>query len=236
MKVETLWIKFKRSGTEELKGALIERYYHLVKWVAYRILAGLPSHVDRNDLLATGARGLMKAVEEYDLSRKNKFETFAILLIRGAIIDELRSLDWVPRNIRDKASQIKRAAEALHLKLGREPDGDEMAEQMGLSVADYEQLRMQARPAIVLPLQDAPQLADPTAASVEDGEQKTLLKKAIARLPIQERKVIKLYYFEGKTLKEVGKKLGVGESRISQIHSKALASLRESFDDYFGND
>ena len=106
---------------------------------------------------------------------------------------------------------------------------------MGLSLNDYEQLRLQARPAIVLPLQDVPQLADPTAVSVEDGERKTLLKKAIASLSIQERKVIKLYYFEGKTLKEVGVKLGVGESRISQIHSKALTHLRETLNDYFGN-
>ena len=236
-----LWQEYKKTQVLGLRDELITRYLHLVKYVAGRLAVGLPSHVKIDDMYSTGVLGLIKAIEKYDPTMKNKFETYAILLIKGAIIDEMRSLDWVPRSVHQKANQIGKAQLALQHELGREPTDGELSKRLGISAEELEDLYHRVRPATMIPL-DATVADDPESVSMADriaddkaltsydmadrNEFNQLLEKAVTELPEQERTVLVLYYYENLMLKEIGQLMGISESRVSQIHSKALHRMR----------
>ena len=219
-------------------------YSPLVKYVAGRMSSGLPAHVEDSDLISYGLLGLISAIERFDLSREIKFETFAINRIKGSIIDELRSLDWVPRSVRAKAREIERANAKLEATLHRAPSDAEMAEELGVSVDDFQaSLTLISNSSIVAldelwtvsdasgdqvslldTIQD-PNAADP-ASEMDATEAKDRLADAIARLPEREKLVVALYYYENLTLREIGEVLGVSESRVSQLHTKAVLRLK----------
>jgi len=206
--------------------------------------SGLPAHVEEADLISYGLIGLISASERFDLSREIKFETYAITRIKGAIIDELRTLDWVPRSVRAKAREIERANAKLENKLQRAPTDDEMALELDMSVEDFQESLLQISNSTVVALDELwtvsdssgdqvslldtlhdPDAPDP-AQMLDASEIKDRLADAIARLPEREKLVIALYYYENLTLREIGEVLGVTESRISQLHTKAVLRLK----------
>jgi len=241
--VSSLWDSYKNGGDTDARDALILNYSPLVKYVAGRLASGLPQTVDTADLISYGIFGLIDAIEKFDLGRAIKFETYAIARIKGAIIDELRAMDWVPRSVRSRAREIEGAYIALENKLKRFPTDAEVAEHMGItttelaailtklsytSVVSFEELwvggdREDGQSAIGSIKDDA---ADDPVAIFESEEIKTILAEAIDRLPEREKTVIALYYYEGLTLKEIGQVLGVTESRVSQLHTKSVLRLR----------
>jgi RNA polymerase sigma factor FliA len=215
-----------------------------VKYVAGRMGSGLPAHVEEADLISYGLIGLISAIERFDVSREIKFETYAITRIKGAIIDELRSLDWVPRSVRAKAREIERANAKLEHKLQRAPTDEEMALELEMSVEDFQESLLQISNSTVVALDELWTVSDssgdqvslldtlhdpdaPDPAQVLDASEiKDRLADAIARLPEREKLVIALYYYENLTLREIGEVLGVTESRISQLHTKAVLRLK----------
>jgi len=220
-----------------------------VKFVAGRLAAGLPQTVDQADLTSFGMFGLIDALDKFDLARAVKFETYAIPRIRGAIIDELRALDWVPRSVRFKARELDKAYQTLEAKLGRSPSDEEVSEHLGIGVGELHDVVSQISFVSVLALDDVvaggddrgesrtlldtladAANADPTA-ELEGQEMRGLLSHAINALAEREKVVVTLYYFEGLTLAEIGDILGVTESRICQIHTKAVGNLRRALDD-----
>jgi len=220
----------------------IHKYLHLVKYVAGRISVTLPSSVDINDLINDGVLGLMDAIEKYDGSRAVKFETYAITRINGAIIDALRSLDWVPRRVRQSAREIARARESLEGQLGRDPTEQELAVRLGLSVTELNRRRQRLRGASLVSLEEPLASASDREASlsetledtesdvareIEREELRADLVHAVEALPPQERIVIRRYYFHGETLRQIRAELGVSESRVSQIHARAVGRLRQ---------
>lgn len=230
------------AGTTYTREEVIHRYLHLVKYVAGRISVNLPPNVELNDLINDGIIGLIDAVEKYDDGRGVKFETYAITRIHGAIIDALRALDWVPRAVRQRAREMERASQALEAKFGREPTPSELAEQLGITVKMLDSLTQKVRGTAVLSLEEhlpndrgneIPLLdtlkdhSTDITSTVEANEVKTALLRAVESLSTQEQIVIRLYYFEGQTLKEIKATLGVSESRVSQIHAQAVIKLRQ---------
>lgn len=219
----------------------IHKYLHLVKYVAGRISMHLPANVDINDLINDGVFGLIDAIEKYDDSRAVKFETYAITRINGAILDALRSLDWVPRAVRQRAREADRGFEQLRCELGRDPTEEELAQRLNLSVRELNELRQRARPSVVSleeslangsdrdifvgdTLEDA---ESDVTTEIERDEQRRELVRAVEDLPPQERTVIRRYYFKGETLRDIKTELGVSESRVSQIHARAVTHLRQ---------
>ncbi len=241
------WAKFKKTGDSDTRDDLITNYLHLVKYVVGRMAANLPPHVKVDDMYSSGVVGLIRAVEKYDPEMKNKFETYAILLIKGAIIDEMRAMDWVPRSIHQKANKLSATQQSLQQKLGREPSDGELATELGLSIRELEELMVRVKPAVLIPLNadssDDPDNA-PLAERIPDQKAQTsfeaadrnefnkLLQDAVMELPEQERMVLVLYYFENLMLKDIGRVLGVSESRVSQIHTKAITRLRGRLGDF----
>lgn len=220
----------------------IHKYLHLVKYVAGRIYVNLPSHVDINDLINDGVFGLIDALEKYDDSRSVKFETYAITRINGAILDALRSLDWVPRSVRHRAREMDRAFDQLEFELGRDPTDGELADHLGMSVRELDRVRQRARGRSVVSLEEPlPNTGDSevyvgdtledvesdVTSEIERDEQRAELVHAVESLPSQERTVIARYYFDGDTLKQIKAELGVSESRVSQIHARAVGRLRK---------
>jgi RNA polymerase sigma factor for flagellar operon FliA len=242
--LQQLWRDFKDTAEQSLRERLILHYSPLVKYVAGRVGVGLPPNIEQADLVSYGIFGLIDAIEKFDLERAIKFETYAISRIRGAIIDELRSIDWIPRSVRYKAREVERAYAALEAKLHRTPSEPEVAEEMGITldelhtifsrvsfvnvVALDELLNVGGEKGDKLSLVDTledTKAEDPVAA-FESEETKYLLAKAINHLPEREKIVVTLYYYEGLTLAEIGQVLGVTESRICQMHTKAVLQLR----------
>jgi RNA polymerase sigma factor for flagellar operon FliA len=239
------WRDFKDNASKSAREQLILHYAPLVKYVAGRIGAGLPQSVEQADLVSNGMFGLMDALDKYDPGREVKFETYAIPRIRGAIIDELRAMDWVPRSVRSKARSVDKAHTHLESKLGREPNDDEVAEHMGLSREELHEVVTQISLVSVMALEETvgsdergeqrslldtladAANADPTS-SLEGQEMRGLLSAAIDSLSDREKVVVTLYYFEGLTLAEIGEIIGVTESRVCQIHTKAVGSLRNN--------
>lgn len=237
-----LWERYKADGDDRARERLILQYAPLVKYVAGRVSVGLPPSIEHGDLTSYGMFGLIDAIEKFDLDKGVKFETYAISRIRGAIIDELRSVDWVPRSVRSKAREVEAALVRLEARLHRTPTEDELAAELGLDVDELRVSLAQVsltslvaldetlpgeegdRQALVDTLQD-PRSPDPQAR-VDDAELKRLLGEAITGLPERERNVLVLYYFEGMTLSQIGEVLGVTESRICQIHTKSVLGLR----------
>jgi RNA polymerase sigma factor for flagellar operon FliA len=239
----TLWHEYRRTGDQALRDRLILTYAPLVKFVAGRLGASLPAHVDEQDLVSYGLLGLIGAIERFDPDREIKFETYAIARIKGAIIDELRSLDWVPRSVRTRAREIERAIAELERTLHRAPTDEEIAAKVGItgeeledSLAEISRSSMAALDELWTPSAGGDQIAlidtieDTTGPdpehSLEQTELKEALGEAIARLPEREKLVVTLYYYEELTLREIGEVLGVTESRVSQLHTKAVLRLK----------
>jgi RNA polymerase sigma factor for flagellar operon FliA len=237
------WDEFKTSGDGVAREKLILHYAPLVKYVASRVATGLPSSVDQSDLVSYGMFGLIDALEKFEPGRGNKFETYAIPRIKGAIIDELRAMDWVPRSIRFKARELEKAQADLEAMLKRQPTEEELAERLGVSRRELHDMLTQISFVSVLALDEvvsagadrgeqvslidtlADKGIDPTYG-VESQETRGLLAAAINSLSEREKIVVTLYYFEGLTLAEIGEILGVTESRVCQIHTKAVGGLR----------
>jgi RNA polymerase sigma factor for flagellar operon FliA len=248
-KLDALWRRYKATGDEGLRERLILYYSPLVKYVAGRVGAGLPPNVDVGDCVSYGVFGLLDAIEKFEPERGIRFEPYAMRRIRGAILDELRALDWIPRSVRAKARALERAYTALESRLHRTPTEAEIADEMAVSVADLHQIFSQLSAVNVLALDellgassDGPgavslgetledAAADDPVAVFESQEMRKLLVGALTTLPEREQTVITLYYFEGLTLAEVGRVLGVSESRISQIHTRAMLALRAKLAD-----
>jgi RNA polymerase sigma factor FliA len=241
--IEGLWQEYKESGRRDLRDRLILHYSPLVKFVAGRVAVGLPQNVEQSDLVSYGIFGLIDAIEKFDLDRGYKFETYAIARIKGAILDELRSVDWVPRSVRAKARSLEKAYAKLESELHRTPSDAELAEELGLTeeqlqtqlsqisfiglVALDEMLSVGGDRGESLTLGDT--IADAEAgpvAAYEVEEMRQILAEAINRMPEREKIVLTLYYYEGLTLAEIGEVLGVTESRVCQIHTKAVIQLR----------
>jgi RNA polymerase sigma factor for flagellar operon FliA len=240
---QTLWHDYRRTGDQALRDRLILTYAPLVKFVAGRLGASLPAHVDEQDLVSYGLLGLIGAIERFDPDREIKFETYAISRIKGAIIDELRSLDWVPRSVRTRAREIERAIAELERALMRAPTDEEIASKVGItpeeleeSLTEISRSSMAALDELWTPQSGGDQIAlidtiEDTAGpdpeiSLEQTELKEALGEAIARLPEREKLVVTLYYYEELTLREIGEVLGVTESRVSQLHTKAVLRLK----------
>jgi RNA polymerase sigma factor FliA len=240
---QSLWQEFRRTKDKGLRDRLILTYAPLVKYVAGRLGSGLPAHVDEGDLVSYGLLGLIGAIERYDPDRDIKFETYAISRIKGAIIDELRALDWVPRSVRSRAREIERAIAELEAKLGTAPTDDQIAQKIGITVDELEESLTDISRSSIAALDelwstsgegDQVSLLDtiedttgPRPADVLDAtEMREALADAIARLPEREKLVVTLYYYEELTLREIGEVLGVTESRVSQLHTKAILRLK----------
>lgn len=243
--VAELWSDYKAEGTRDSRDRLILHYAPLVKFVAGRVAAGLPQTIEQSDLVSYGIFGLIDAIDKFDVGRGYKFETYAIARIKGAIIDELRSIDWVPRSVRAKARNIEMAYSKLENELHRTPTDEEIARETGMTpteltvalsqisfvgvVALDEMLGASAERVGAATLgesiSDRNEYQDPVAA-FEVEEMKQLLASAIGRMPERESMVLSLYYYEALTLAEIGHVLGVTESRVCQIHTKAILQLK----------
>ncbi|MEO8291452.1 MAG: RNA polymerase sigma factor WhiG [Gaiellaceae bacterium] len=239
-----LWQEFKRTGDRGLRDRLILTYAPLVKYVAGRLGSGLPAHVDEGDLVSYGLLGLIGAIERFDPARDIKFETYAIARIKGSIIDELRSMDWVPRSVRARARDIERAIVDLESRLTRAPTDEEIAAKLGITEEEFQESLLEisrssmaaldelwASPgssgdavALIDTIED-PDAAEPQSAMAQT-ELREALGEAISRLPEREKLVVTLYYYEELTLREIGEVLGVTESRVSQLHTKAVLRLK----------
>lgn len=228
---------------------MIEQHLDLVKYQALRLYSRLPSSVELNDLINYGMLGLMDAVDKFDVNRGVKFKTYAELRVRGAILDGLRELDWVPRSYRRRQRELEAAYRKLENEFGRAARDEEVAEEMGISLEEYHSLLDSLRGVNLGSLdpleqdhEDGPvhYLPDREENSptfiVEKKEIRTLLINGITELPDKERIVLSLYYYEGLTMKEVGKVLGITESRISQLHSKAVMRLRSKLQQTLGKE
>ncbi|MDP2775964.1 MAG: FliA/WhiG family RNA polymerase sigma factor [Nocardioides sp.] len=226
---QDLWLEFKSSPSEELRNRLVLQYSPLVKYVAGRVRSGLPASVDSADLVSEGVIGLMDAIDKYDPSRGLQFQTYAVSRIRGAIIDSIRSADWVPRSVRTKIRDLDRAREALQLQLGRTPEQVELAEAMGMSLPELREALERPTAVATVDHDELTEIHDrgPRLDEVfEDEGTRELLMKAVRRLPERDQVVIALYFFEGLTLAEIGQVLDVTESRVSQLRSRATRSLQ----------
>lgn len=242
--INQLWQEYKEQGSQLAKDKLLAEYSPLVKYTAQRMAVNLPKSVEIGDLIGTGVLGLIKAVETFDPSLGFKFETFATHKVRGAILDDLRALDWVPRSVRQKSRKIQQAYATLEQRLGRVPYDDEVALELGLNMGEFEDLLSDVAPATIISLDESlpdthgdsktltvlDTIEDPQGCNplkeMSFRETKNILKDAIGQLPEKERLVIALYHYEELTLKEIGEVLGITESRVSQIHSKAMLKLR----------
>ncbi len=238
-----LWLEYRRTHDKALRDRLILTYAPLVKYVAGRLGSGLPAHVDDGDLVSYGLLGLIGAIERYDPARDIKFETYAIARIRGAILDELRALDWAPRSVRTRAREIERAITELEAKLGTAPNDEQIADKIGISVSELEESLTDISRSSIAALDelwsstgegDQVSLMDTLEDlngqrpehALDEVEMREALAEAISRLPEREKLVVTLYYFEELTLREIGEVLGVTESRISQLHTKAILRLK----------
>ena len=244
IELRDLWRRYKSMGEDRARERLVVAYSPLVKYVSGRMAAGLPAHVEEADLISYGLVGLINAIERFDPERDVKFETYAITRIKGAIIDELRSLDWVPRSVRARARQIEKANAKLEHQLHRAPTDEEMAAELGISAEEFQDSLVQISNSTVAALDELwtvsdssgdqvslldtlhdPDAPDP-AAVMDQTDLKDRVADAIERLPEREKLVIALYYYENLTLREIGEVLGVTESRVSQLHTKAVLRLR----------
>ncbi len=240
--LQAIWHDFKVVGDARVRDTLIQHYAYLVKITAGRVVTSLPPNVERDDLISAGIIGLIKAIDQFDTKREVKFETYAIALIRGAILEMLREEDWVPRSIRERLKTLERTYLELERYLGRPAMDEEVAEAMGLEIDAFHALLADTGRASLLSLDDVVlssegnekiHLADivqdksaNTSGNVESGVMRESLGEGIDRLPAREKLVIALYYYEGLTFKEIGKILEVSESRVYQLHTQAVLRLR----------
>lgn len=240
---EELWVEFHKTRSTQIRDIFIRQYMPLVKYVAGKIAVGMPGNVEFDDLVGFGQFGLLDAINKFDPEKNVKFKTYAVTRIRGAIFDELRQLDWVPRSVRQKSRQIEDTIVRLESNLGRSASDAEIASAMGLSEADFQQTVLKVSGTSILSLNDvwyagddsdhisigdsieAPSSLNPDVI-VEREEIRRVIIESINDLPEKEKMVLVLYYHEDMTFKEIGKVLEVSESRISQLHTKANLRLR----------
>ena len=238
--IEEVWIEYKKTGSENLRNRLIENYLDIVKYTAERMHMRLPGEVDVEDLMSAGLFGLMDAIDAFDLERGVKFETYCSQRIRGAIFDELRSMDWVPRLVRSRTAKVERARKSLEMELGRKATDQEITERLMVNKAEYDKLQRDSRPVGVVSLnrkwyetdssrdvreidviQDRKQ--ENPLSQIQKDDLKVLITKGLSRA---ERLIVILYYYEEMTMKEIGTTLDLSESRVSQMHSSILARLK----------
>jgi RNA polymerase sigma factor for flagellar operon FliA len=236
------WRRYKQSGDSRARDEIIEQYAYLVKITAGRVVSSLPPSLERDDLVSAGVVGLIKAVDQFDTNRQVKFETYAIALIRGAILEMLREEDWVPRSIRERVKLLERTYLQMETQYGRPPSEHEVARELNMTLEDFNKLLVETGRTNLLSLDDilvgsegseklhlADVIADSEAGpstQVESIEMKRALTGGIDRLPEREKLVIALYYYEGMTFKEIGKILTISESRVYQLHTQAVIRLR----------
>jgi RNA polymerase sigma factor for flagellar operon FliA len=223
-----IWTEFKQSREPALRNRLVLQYAPLVKYVAGRMRTRLPDSVDQDDLVSDGVLGLMDAIERFDPARGLTFQTFAVPRIRGAIIDGMRAMDFVPRSVRDKLRELQKSQLALEERLGRSPTTEEIAREAGIPLQQVRDLTKKGSGSHAN-LDDfdlADELASTADHALEEGDVQASLMRVVDELSERDRVVIALYYFEGLTLAEIGRVLGVTESRVSQVHSRATATLR----------
>jgi len=231
--LDDLWLEYKAKGDPEVRDRLILQYAPLVKYVAGRIRSGLPESVDQADLVSEGVIGLMDAIEKFQPERGLQFQTYAVPRIRGAIIDGLRAVDWVPRSVRDKVRDIERAQVALETRLGRTATDREIADELEVSLRELRQTYARVSftsLATVDELGVIDELAPTAMDALEDDETRAALMRCVRDLAERDKIIIALYYFEGLTLAEIGLVLKVSESRVSQLHTRATLALRAKMD------
>ena len=235
-----VWVKFKKNSTEELRNTLVERYLSVVKYNAERIYAKLPDEVELDDLISAGIFGLIDAISAFDLSRGVKFETYCAPRIRGAILDELRSMDWVPRLVRSRAHKLDRATKSLEAEHGRSVSDEEIAYRMEISSEEYIKLKRDATAVGLVSLSrkwfetdsqkdvcEIDVLEDKRGEDPLKETQRRDLKEMLTKgLSRAEKLILVLYYYEEMTMKEIGATLDLSESRVSQMHSSILARLK----------
>lgn len=238
--IEEVWLEYKKTGTEALRNRLIENYLDIVKYTAERMHMRLPGEVDVEDLMSAGLFGLMDAIDAFDLERGVKFETYCSQRIRGAIFDELRSMDWVPRLVRSRTAKVERARKALEMELGRKATDQEITERLMVNKAEFEKLQRDSRPVGVVSLnrkwyetdssKDVREIdvihdrkQENPLQQIQKDDLKVLITKGLSRA---ERLIVILYYYEEMTMKEIGTTLDLSESRVSQMHSSILARLK----------
>jgi len=242
LRAERLWVAYTDSPTREVRDQLIVQYSPLVKYVASRVAAGLPQNVEQADLVSYGIFGLIDAIDKFDPGRGYKFETYAISRIKGAMLDELRSMDWVPRSVRGKAKRIEQANAKLEAKLGRAATDEELASALDISTDELETMLTKISFVGVVALDEMlsggergdsmtlgdtiPDKSAGPVGSFEIEEMRQLLAESINGMSEREKVVLTLYYYEGLTLAEIGQVLGVTESRVCQIHTKSVLRLR----------
>jgi RNA polymerase sigma factor for flagellar operon FliA len=244
--IEEVWRDFKRTGEKDLRNALIEKYLPLVKYIAERLLAKLPQNIELDDLTSAGIFGLMDAIEGFDLTRGVKFETYCTTRIRGAILDELRSLDWVPRIVRNKANRVEAAWKGLEMELGRAPTDMEMAERLEMTLPEYEELLREASAITIVSLTDKVKedqgsktlrkidlLENKKQPDPEDELKRKEITEFITKgLSRKERLIMILYYYEDLTMREIGATLNLSESRVCQLHSRIIFRLKNQLKKY----
>jgi len=239
---QELWQRYHQTGDAGVENALVEQYLPLVRTVVGRVAMALPAHISADDLNSAGLVGLLQAVRSFSTSGGASFETFARFRIRGAVLDELRRLDWVPRLVHDRARKIQNALGALEQRLGNPPSEEQMAHELGLSLEEYRAWLDDIRPIAFVsldaaPRSDAPEGATPHDSIADDSQEdpaesasrnelKELVARRIQQLPKIQQKVMALYYFEDLRLREIAEAFGLTESRISQIHSQAILAIR----------
>lgn len=237
--------------TQADKDKLIVEYSPLIKFIAQKIAVRLPSNIELDDLMSSGVIGLMDAIDKWDPTRDNKFKTYAEFRIRGAILDELRAQDWVPRSIRDKAKLLDKTMVALEAELGRIATDDEVAKALDITIDEFHDLLNQVRPVSLLSIDDQPNFSNVDKKSILnilEGSKlnnplnqlnmktvKDVVTQAIEELPERQRLVLSLYYYEDLNLKEIGKVLRVTESRVSQLHAQAVSRLRNKLQQMLGS-
>ncbi len=239
-----LWLQFKLKNDRDAKDQLIVEYVELVRIIAGRLFTSFNSNVEYDDLVSYGVLGLIDAIEKFDIDKHVKFETYANIRIRGAIVDQIRAMDWIPRSTRQKYKQLEDAMSKLHGIHGAEVDNQLIADEMNLTLAELSKLMGEVSSLSVMSLDE--KVAENSNFSIRDkdidgspekklfeGETKRLLVERIESLPERERMIIDLYYFSELTYKEIAEVLGISESRISQLHTKAISKLRTSIEDLY---
>lgn len=253
--MSSLLRKYKEEPTKlssDQKDKLILEYAPLIKFIAQKIAIRLPSNIELDDLISSGVIGLMDAIDKYDPSRDNKFKTYAEFRIRGAILDELRAQDWVPRSVRDKAKLLDRTYSTLEQGLGRSPTDEEVAKELSISMEEFYSLVNQVRPVSLLSIDDSSTFSNVDKKSILNLLEtcrinnpfnqlnlktvKEVVTKAIEDLPEKQRLVLSLYYYEDLNLKEIGRVLDVTESRVSQLHAQAVTRLRSKLQTFLDNE